>query len=115
MFLAMDVPFKLGAQLKRPNQGYAVDNFKNSHSFYKPTEKHSLQTKSRKRSLTFPVITRKMPLGQMLLQDHVGEGKLFAYSLEGKKLTYGKNRKTPKTIYKLHKRPQSMPLVESLY
>ena len=81
----MDVPFKLRAQLKRPNQGYAVDNLKNSFSFYKPTEKHSLQTKSRKRSLTFPVITRKMPLGQMLLQDHVGEGKLFAYSLEGKK------------------------------
>ena len=51
----------------------------------------------------------------MLLQDHVGEGKLFAYSLEGKKLTYEKNRKTPKTIYKLHKRPLSMLLVESLY
>ena len=115
MFLAMDVPFKLGAQLKRPNQGYAVDNLKNSFSFYKPAERHSLQTKSRKRSLTFPVITRKMPFGQMLLQDHVGEGKPFAYSLEGKRLTYEKNRKTPKTIYKHHKRPQSMLLGESLY
>lgn len=111
----MDVPFKLGAQLKRPNQGYATDNLKNSFSFYKQMERHSLQSKSRKRSLTFPVITRKMPFGQMLLLDHVGEGKLFTYSLEGKRLTDEKNRKTPQTIYKLHKRPQSMLLVGSSY
>ena len=109
MFLAMETPFKLGAQLKRPNQGYAVDNLRNNFTFNIPV-KHGLLTKNHKRLCTFPSIKKNLPLRQMLLQDHFSKGKQFLYSLEGKKITCANKWGAPETCYELHKKTQSMRL-----
>lgn len=89
MFFAMDTPFRLGVQLRRPNQGYAMDNLKNNFTFYMPVRHAGLLhvTRNHKRSCTFPSIKKNLPIRQILLQDHFAGGKSFVYSLEGKKIT----------------------------
>lgn len=108
MFLAMDTPFRLGAQFRRPNQGYAVDNLKNSFTFYMPPKRPtSHNTKIHKRSCTFPSIKKNAPQRQILLQDHYVGELPFVYSLEGRKITCERKR-TPVTVANFHHRHLSM-------
>ena len=106
MFLAMDTPFRFGVQLRRPNQGYAVDNLKNTFTFYMPPKRPtSHNTKIHKRSCTFPSIKKNVPLRQILLQDHYDGEMPFVYSIEGKKITCERKR-TP--VANFHHRHMSM-------
>lgn len=109
MYLAMETPFRLGAQLRRPNQGYAVDNLKNNFTFYMPRKRPTSHiTKIHKRSCTFPSIKKNAPLRQILLQDHFNGEMPFVYSLEGKKITRESNRRTPEKHLNFHDRTLSM-------
>lgn len=108
MHFAMETPFRLGAQLRRRNQGYAVDNLRNNFTFYMPTKLPLYNTKTRKRSCTFPSIRENAPLRQILLQDHYNGEMPFIYSLEGKKITCESNRRTPDKCPKPHRRTLSM-------
>lgn len=110
MYFAMETPFRLGGQLRRPNRGYAVDNLKNNFTFYMPLNRPPSKTKTRKRSCTFPSIKKNAPLRQILLQDHYNGEMPFFYSLEGTKITCESSRRTPETSFRLHHRTQSMSL-----
>ena len=109
MFLAMETPFKLGAQFKRPNQGYAVDNLKNNFTFYMPVRR-GLHARNHKRSCTFPSISKNLPVRQVTLQDHFDGERPFTYSVEGKKITGKNERRTSKKFPKDRKRTLSMLL-----
>lgn len=106
MFLAMDTPFKLGAQFRRPNQGYAVDNLKNNFTFYMPVRR-GMQTRNHNRSCTFPSIKKHLPFRQILLQDHFDGENPFVYSLEGKKITWENKKRSPGSGLKCHSRTMS--------
>lgn len=108
MHLAMETPFRLGGQLRRPNQGYARDNLKNNFTFYIPLKRISSKSKAHRRSCTFPSIKKNEPLRQVLLQDHFNGEMPFFYSLEGRKITCESIRRTPETSFNLHHRTQSM-------
>lgn len=108
MFFAQETPFKLGLQLRRPNQGYAVDNLKNSFTFYMPLRHIGLQKKSHTRSCTFPSIKKNLPIRQILLQDHFDGEQPFVYSLEGKKIPCENKRRTLDISLNLHNRTLSM-------
>ena len=108
-FLAMETPFKLGAQFKRPNQGYAVDNLKNNFTFYMPV-KRGLHARNHKRSCTFPSISKNLPVRQGLLHEHFDGEWPFTYSVEGRGITGKNERRTSKTLLKDCKRTLSMLL-----
>ena len=104
MYLAMETPFRLRVQLRRPNQGYAVDNLTSNFTFYMP-RKHSLYNpRIHKRSCTFPSIKKNAPLRQILLQDHYSGEMPFVYSIEGKKIIREFHRGTPEESANNHRR-----------
>lgn len=104
MYLAMETPFRLSVQLRRPNQGCAVDNLKNKFTFYMPRKHPLYNTRIHKRSCTFPSIKKNAPLRQILLQDHYSGEMPFVYSLEGKKIIHEISRQTPEKSPNIHHR-----------
>ena len=106
MFLALENPYKLGTQLKRPNQGFAVDSAKNNFTIYSPVRYH-LQSHHQKRSCTFPRIRKKLPIRQFVVQGHFDGGETFVFSLDGKKMYCENKRKPSGTLVKFSNRSLS--------